>query len=137
MTKQDLFDLYSTDSELIEKWHIRAGEGIETCTNDTWDIIKDHEKYLYDFGYFSIDRDGDIVPRLCGFFIKPNYRNAENKQLLYREICSKMPNIFLSALHNKNIRGIKFLSKLPGSEIVTITEKCTYFCFRQGVNNAS
>lgn len=131
MNKQNLFDLYSTDIELIQKWHIRAGEGIEACVDDTWEIIKDHELYLYDFGYFSIDRDGDIVPRLGGFFIKPEHRNIENKQLLYREICSKMPGVFLGTLHNKNIRGIKFLSRLPGSEIVTITDKYTYFCFRQ------
>jgi hypothetical protein len=131
MNKQDLFELYLTDPQLINKWHIRAGEGIETCVSDTWDIIKDHELYLYNFGYFSIDRDGDIVPRLGGFFIKPEYRNAENKQLLYMEICSKMPGVFLSGLHNKNTRGIKFLSKLPGSEIVTITDNYTYFCFRQ------
>ena len=131
MNKQDLFNLYSMDLELIQEWHIRAGEGIEVCTNDTWEIIKDHELYLYNFGYFSIDRDGDIVPRLGGFFVKPEYRNAENKQLLYREICSKMPGVFLGTLHNKNIRGIKFLSRLPGSEIVTITDKYTYFCFRQ------
>lgn len=131
MTKNDLFNFYLTDPELVQKWHIRAGEGIETCTDDTWNIIKDHELYLYDFGYFSIDRYNDIVPRLGGFFIKPEHRNTENKQLLYREICSRMPGVFLSALHNKNIRAIKFLMSLPGSEIVTITDNYTYFCFRQ------
>jgi hypothetical protein len=133
MNKQDLFDLYSTDAELIQKWHIRAGEGIETCVDDTWDLIKDHERYLYDFGYFSIDRDGDIVPRLGGFFIKPEHRNTENKQLLYREICSKMPGVFLSALHNKNTRAIKFLTSFSGSEIVAITDNYTHFCFRQEI----
>lgn len=134
MTKQDLFNLYSTDPNFISKYHGNVNWSIDMCVEDTWNIIKDNERYLYDFGYFSIDREGDIVPRLVGFFIKPEYRNAENKQLLYKELCSKMPNVFLSGLHNKNIKGIKYLSSLPGSEIVTITDNYTYFCFRQEKN---
>lgn len=131
MTKQDLFDLYSTDPELIAKWHIRAGEGIEVCTDDTWEIIKDHEIHLYSWGYFSIDRDSDIVPRLGGFFLKPEFRNVQYKQYFIRELYDKMPGVFLSGLHSKNTRGIKFLEKLPGAEKVTTTDKYTYFCFRQ------
>lgn len=130
MTKQDLFDLYSSDPELVEKWHIRAGEEITTCVEDTWDIIKNHELFLYDFGYFSISRE-EVVPRLGGFFIKPEFRTNEYKNLWYSELCSKMPKIFLSGLHNKNLRGIKFLQKLPGCEIVNITDKYTIFIFRQ------
>lgn len=133
MTKQDLFNLYSTDLNFISTYHGNTGWSIEQCVNDTWNLIKNHELYLYDFGYFSIDRDNDIVPRLEGFFIKPSHRNTENKQLLYREICSRMPGVFLSCLNNQNIKGVKFLMNLPGSEIVTITDKYTYFCFRQEI----
>lgn len=131
MNKQDLFDLYSLDPELYEKWHIRAGEGIEICVDDTWNIIKDHELYLFDFGYFSINRNDDIAPVLWGFFIKPEYRNPEGRQLFIRELYNAMPRIFLSGLYNKNIRAIKFLEKLPGANIITTTDSCTYFVFRQ------
>lgn len=131
MNKQDLFDLYSLDPELYEKWHIRAGEGIEVCVDDTWNIIKDHELYLFDFGYFSIDRVSDIAPTLCGFFIKPEHRNTEGKQQFIKELYKAMPKIFLSGLHNKNIRGIKFLEKLPGARLITTTDSYTYFVFRQ------
>ena len=131
MTKQDLFNLYLTCPDDIYTYHGNIGWSVEKCVDDTWKIIENHEKYLYDFGYFSIDRDNDIVPHLGGFFIKPEYRNIENKQLLYREICSKMPGVFLSVLNNQNIKAIKFLSRLSGSEIITITDNYTYFCFRQ------
>ncbi len=131
MTKQDLFDFYSTDPELVEKWHILAGEGITTCVEDTWNIIKDHELYMYDFGYFSIDRS-DLVTKLGGFFIKPEFRTPEFKDLWYKELCSKMPKFFTTGLHNKNARGIKFLSKLPNCEITKVTDKYTFFVFRQG-----
>lgn len=132
MTKQDLFNLYSLDSELLEKWHIRSGEGITTCVDDTWEIIKDDELYMKDFGYFSIDRAGDLWPCLNGFFIKPEYRTGSGKENFVVSLYSEMPTIFVSALHNKNVRGIKFLSKLPGASICTVTDNKTYFLFNKG-----
>ena len=130
MTKQDLFNLYSTDSKFIENYHGNVGWTIDICVEDSWEKLNGHELYLYEFGYFSVDRYGDLIPKLGGFFIKPEFRNNEIKQLLYREICSKMPNIFLSSLNNKS-PGIKFLSNFPGCEIITKTDDYTYFCFRQ------
>ena len=130
MTKEDLFNLYSTVPN--DTYHGNVGWTVQMCVDDTWSKIQNHELYLYDFGYFSIDRDGDIVPYLGGFFIKPECRNIENKQLLYKEICSKMPGIFLSSIHNTNEKAIRYLCQCPGSEIVTVTEKYTYFVFRQG-----
>lgn len=132
MIKKDLYSLYSSDPELVEKWHIKAGEGIDICVEDTWNIIKEHELYLFDFGYFSIDRYSDIVPTLGGFFIKPDYRTSQGKQQFIDELCKTMPKIFFSGLHNKNIRGIKFLEKLPGARLITTTDSYTYFVFRQG-----
>lgn len=128
----DLKNLYTSEPEIYEKWHIKAGEGLEVCTQDTWDIIKDHDKYLYNFGYFSIVRTPGDLPRLGGFFIKPEFRNEETKSLFIQEVYSKMPKIFASALHNKNTRAIKFLKKLPGLQIVTTKDMYTFFIFKQG-----
>jgi hypothetical protein len=131
MTKQDLFNFYSSDPELLEKWHIRAGQEITTCVEDTWNIIKSHELYVYDFGYFSVDRS-DLVTKLGGFFILPEFRTPEIKQLWYSEVCSKMPSVFTTGLHNKNVRGIKFLNSLPGCQMTKVTDNYTFFIFRQG-----
>ena len=129
MNKQDLRDMYASDSVLMDSFHIRSGAGLDACTEDTWDIIKDCDKHLHDWGYFAIDRT-DIVPKLCGFFIKRAYRNDEYKQLFYESLCLAMPNTFLSTLHNKNTRGIKFLLKF--GKIVSVNDKHTFFVFKKG-----
>jgi hypothetical protein len=131
MTKQDLFELYLSDPELIEKWHFLAGEEITTCVDDTWNIIKDHEIHVYNFGYFSIDRS-DLVTKLGGFFIRPEFRTPEIKKLWYKELCSKMPAVFTAGLHNRNVRGIKFLASLPECKMTKVTDKYSFFIFRQG-----
>lgn len=129
MTRHDLHKMYASDPEILSTYHIRAGEGLEVCVDDTWDIISNCDKHLFDWGYFAIDRS-DLIPKLSGFFIYPDYRNAEYKQLFYESLCKEMPKTFLSGLHAKNTRGIKFLLKF--GNIVTQNEKHVHFVFRTG-----
>lgn len=130
MTKEDLFNFYSSDPELVEKFHIKSGEGIQSCVDDTWELIKDHELFMYDFGYFSKFFDGGVA-RVGGFFISPEFRNFEGKTKFFNELADKMPNLFLIGIYNKNVRGLKFLERLPGSNIITTTDSYTLFMFRQ------
>lgn len=109
MTKQNLFDMFKSDPQLIEKWHVMSGKEITTCVDDTWCIIEDLEKHLYPWGYFAIDREYDIIPWLTGFFIYPEFRGKID---FWNEVDKQMENkYYMAGVYNKNIPANRFLVK--------------------------
>lgn len=129
MTKQDLREMFSTDKDLIEKWHIRSGNGIEVCVEDTWNVICNHDLYKLDYGYFSIEKN--IVPSLGGFFIKPEMRNKETVSKFWNDVESKFETGFFAGVYNKNKPAINFLSKK--GKIAMNTEDGTIFYIEKGI----
>lgn len=133
MNKEQLTELYSLDSNFIASYHGLKDMSIESCVNDTWETIKDAKSYVYDFGYFTIDDSLDFIPRLTGFFIKPEYRNRDIFNRFFNELCGKMPKYFMSCAHKDNTKVVNFLNKLGGNCLtIDSKEDMLYFLFNQG-----
>jgi len=98
MNKEILTELYSLDPQFVAAYHGLSDMSLDDCVNDTWETIKDAKSYVRDFGYFTIDDTLDVVPRLTGFFIKPDYRNKETFNTFYTEAQYSMLNVCLSDL---------------------------------------
>jgi len=131
MNKELLTELYLTDPNFILNYHGLKDKSLEFCVNDTWETIKNAESYVYDFGYFTKDNTLDIVPRLTGFFIKPEFRNKETFDLFKNEVNSKMPKYFMSCTHKDNTKVNNFLTKLGGKQFHNIENNTYYFIFKQ------
>jgi hypothetical protein len=132
MNKDILVDLYSTDPEFIKTYHGMCDMTIETAAEDTWGIIKNAESYVYDFGYFTIDKEQDLVQRLTGFFIKPEFRNKETYERFYSEVCSKTPKYFMSCAHKDNTKVVNFLKRMGGTQInKQSNDNMIYLLFKQ------
>ena len=117
MNKELLTELYSLDPEFVSTYHGMKGMSVKDCVEDTWETIKNANSYVYDFGYFTIDKEQDLIQRLTGFFIKPEFRNKDTYARFYKEVCSKTPKYFMSCAHKENTKVINFLKKLGGNEI--------------------
>lgn len=128
MTKQDLFDLYSLDAEFVANYHGNTNWSVSDCVEDSWSGIKDLELHKTEYGYIAINRD-DLIIRLAGFFIKPEYRNKAGIQLFKTDLVRLMPDIFMAYVHSSNKRAIKFLSSI--GKITKDDKITTYIVFRQ------
>lgn len=133
MTKELLTELYSTDPEFVRTYHGMSGMTIESAAEDTYGAIKYSNSYVYDFGYFTTDFTQDVFPRLTGFFIKPEFRNKDTYKLFYKELCSKMPPLFMSCINDENERAINFLIKCGGT-IMSKQDNITYLFFKQEIS---
>lgn len=128
MDCQYLLDLYKTDPEFVSLYHGNTGWTAEDCASDSWENIKDLELHKTDYGYIAINRF-DLLDKLAGFFIKPEYRNEDIKERFFNDLYRLMPKTFTACVHSSNIKAIKFLS-LKGK--VTLNDKITtYVVFRQ------
>lgn len=133
MNKQQLTEFYSLDPNFIATYHGLTDMSIENCVNDTWEIIKDAKSYVHDFGYFTIDDTLDIIPRLTGFFIKPEYRDSATFSVFYTEVCKRTPKYFIATAHKNNIKVVNFLTKLGGNLLnIESKEDMLYFLLNQG-----
>lgn len=127
MNQDYLIELYKTDPEFVSIYHGNEGWTAEQCAEDSWEQIKDLELHKTDYGYIAINRK-DLIDRLGGFFIKPEYRNSEIKERFFNDLHTLMPKTFITCVHSNNIKAIKFLS-LKGQ--VTLNDKITtYIVFR-------
>ena len=133
MNKEQLTEFYSLDPNFIASYHGLKDMSIESCVNDTWETIKDAKSYIYEFGYFTIDDSLDFIPRLTGFFIKPEYRNRDTFCKFRMELYKKAPKYFMSCAHKDNIKVVNFLTKLGGNLLnIESKEDMLYFLFNQG-----
>ena len=128
MNKEYLEELYSTDPEFVSIYHGNTGWTAKQCAEDSWNNIKDLELHKTNYGYIAINRS-DLIDRLGGFFIKPDFRTEEVKIRFFKDLYELMPNNFLATVHSSNIKAIKFLC-LKGK--ITLDDKITtYIVFRQ------
>lgn len=128
MTESYLLELYRSDPEFVSIYHGNEGWSAEQCTIDSWENIKDLELHKTDYGYIAINRF-DLLDKLGGFFIKPEYRNEETKERFFNDLYKLIPRTFIASVHSSNIKAIKFLC-LKGE--ITLNDKITtYIVFRQ------
>ena len=110
--KSILTELYKTDPELIEKFHVCHGQGLEKCVERTYnDLLVAETEYLYNgtdvIGYYSLERS-PYGTFLSGFFIKPAYRKD---QIKWEEIYNNLPLNTYCGLYTCNKRAIRFFEK--------------------------
>jgi N-acetylglutamate synthase-like GNAT family acetyltransferase len=117
LTNQIIEDCFATDPELIEKWHLVAGDGLEACSKKTYEdmfecnvdfyCIEDNKNLV---GYYGVE-NYDGMKFLTGFFIKPSYRNKEYIKEFWNMIDNKMNDTYMIGIYNKNERAKNFLLK--------------------------
>lgn len=108
-------ECFASEEELYNKWHYKAGEGLEACIDATYNDVKDLQNYILyrmliedkTIGMFGIEQD----IYLTGFFIKPEYRRKEIISEFMKLVNSKLKNTWCVGLYNKNTRAIDFLTK--------------------------
>lgn len=122
-------ECFSSDNELLEKYHIYSGKGIDSCVEKTFQdlsSLKDNYKFFKVIsedklvGFFGIEKVENLIG-LSGFFIKPEYR--KNKQEFWKLIKKEMNyKPFLCGIFKKNTRAINFLKSMSGKVILNTSE---------------
>lgn len=111
-------ECFSSDEELLLKFHIEAPANLDVCVERTISDLMDADKYkFYSImdgkeiaGFFGIE-SVSILPFLTGFFLKPKYRTEQGKECFWRFVKEKIGDNFMSAIYSKNTRADNFLSK--------------------------
>ncbi len=108
---------FSLDKDLMEKWHITSGNGLEYCVNKTMLDLK--EQTYPDFKFYIVQKDNNFVgyfgqelngSYLTTIFIAPEYR--KNKEEFLKSIYPYMQEKFESAIYSKNVPCMKFFNKI-------------------------
>lgn len=133
--KNIILECFSTDKDLIEKWHIVSGSGLENCTNKTVDDLKEFKVNVYKLtqdnkliGYFGIENN----THLTGFFIKPEFRNKEIIQEFWNIVDSKFNNTYMIGIFKKNVPAMKFLEKKTSIRLEP-NNQSVFFIVNKGV----
>lgn len=114
-------ELYPTDPELLEKYHVLAPTDIESAVKDTVDAFKTEQRSS-NFEMWEIREDEKLVAYfgishllkislMTGYFVLPEYRNKEFFPKFFSIVKSKMPRTWFTAPYKKNTRAVKFLKK--------------------------
>jgi hypothetical protein len=121
--KPILSQCFSTDDDLLNKWHIVAGKGQAACVEKTFLDLQDAKvkffKILHDeslAGYFCKEIFGD-KQYLTGFFLMPEFRNEAMRLRFWAiiEMNFKLP--FYCGLYEKNVPANKFIQSQGGKLI--------------------
>lgn len=117
-------ELYATDQNFIDKYHIYAGQGYELCCERTMKDLVNHNipiQGIYDnndlVGYFG--KENPEV--LTGLFIKPKYRKDKDK--IWQMIKDNFENNFYTYVYMKNLPAYYFYKK-RGKEIERFELDC-------------
>jgi hypothetical protein len=118
---------WSSDDDLIKKYHIKSGHGIDACVLDTLSVLKSGT--YDDFKLFKVfNNDSEIgfigtetfqnKPFLTTFFLYPEYRNNTIKDNYINFLFNFVGTEFNTALYAKNIRAINWFKKNGATEIL-------------------
>lgn len=124
--KEIIQHCFSQDQDLLGKWHIRAGQGLKKCVEQTFDdMTKADVEFFVIFqerdlvGYFGRERS-DTAEFLTGFFVMPKYRNSKSMKTFWKIIQSKFGPTFFCGLFEKNLPAIEFIKKNKGEPMAKI-----------------
>lgn len=136
-------ECFSQDSDLVEKYHIAAGTGLESCVQRT---VEDLDNCHESFKFYKVENEGKLfgffgkehinnISYLTSFFVMPQYRNSSdlrNYWNLVNDMFVRQP--FLVGIYAKNERASKFLNKCGGLCIAQDDlHKVKVFAFNSGV----
>ena len=122
---------FSSDNDLISKWHIESGTNVKTCVHRTLTDLLSCDLNVFTFmvddqlaAYFGKERcDGKEF--MTGFFIMPQYRNRFFITQFWLKVRGFFDEPFYSGIYTKNIPARKFLDR--EGEIVYTDEEVTLF----------
>lgn len=116
---------FAEDEELIEKWHITAGEELKACVKDTVKTLK--EETQKSFRFFEVLNEGDervgffgtehvhAMGFLTTFFVRPLFRNKEYILAYWRLIRDYFNDKeYRTAIWGKNQRAYDHLIRIGG-----------------------
>ena len=114
MTKELLAKLFSTDKDLLEKYHLLAPNSAEVCAEKTMEdleaskckihLIKHNNEVI---GYYGIEG----TAFLTGFFLTPEHRNKSTIDLFWKIVDAEFNKDYFVGLYKKNTRAIDFMNK--------------------------
>jgi hypothetical protein len=117
MNKELLTELFSTDADLLNVYHILAPNSAEVCAERTMNDLIDAnvkvcliQKNNRVIGYYGIE-NRENLSFLTGFFLTPENRTKEMIQYFWTKVDSEFDSDYFAGLHSKNTRAIDFLSK--------------------------
>lgn len=127
--KDILSECFSSDKDLLDKWHIESGTSLENCVNRTYNDLKQLNIEFYPLyedskliGYFCKEEVYNLS-FLTGFFIKPEYRKKEYIKEFWNIVNNKFNNKqFYAGIYEKNIPAINFLKRNNAKEINKVKE---------------
>lgn len=132
--KSVITECFSTDTDLIEKWHIESGSNLETCANRTFNDLQDIDVNFYKLminnsvvGFFGIE-DNKF---LTGFFLKPEIRKSKHIQDFWNIVDSKFSDSYMIGIFKKNERAKEFL--LKKTDIFFENNQAVYFVVNRGI----
>lgn len=115
--KGTLLRYWSTDADLVSKWHVAAPASLEECVERSLLDLQtvDPETFrLYEItdnndavGFFGTERDCYLTT----FFVKTEYRKRSHMGDIWSLVQSHFPGEFLTAIHRRNTRAAKFYEK--------------------------
>lgn len=116
--KKAVAKAWESDPSLIEKYHIKAGQGLQVCIDDTLEALsKCSDLKFYDVhdnkelvGFFAAEyfRYGNFITT---FFLYPEFRSLKNKKefiSLMLEFFGKEKDLY-TAVYSHNHRAVDFL----------------------------
>lgn len=116
-----LTECFATDPDLLAKWHIKAGSGLDSCVEKTFQDLIEARVLIFrvtndqeTVGYFGKEYfEGENY--LTGFFIKPQFRSQKSD--FWALIQNEFNGAFLCGLYKKNKPAIGFIQKFKGQPI--------------------
>lgn len=120
--KTVIAEMFPTDKDLIEKYHINADKNATHCVIRT---INDLEMADKSFKFFII-KDNESTAAFFGtefgnylntFFIHPSYRKKEVIGKIWNKVSGHFSASFFTALYGKNTRAINFYLKNGGTKV--------------------
>lgn len=118
--KDLLLKCFKADKDLIENWHIEAGNGLETCVNRTYSDLISNNVQLFELiennetiGYFGKELAyGGLY--LTGFFIMPKFRNKDTIMQFWNCVNKEFSDKYFCGIYKKNKPAFEFLIKNNG-----------------------
>jgi GNAT superfamily N-acetyltransferase len=117
-----LNECFSTDQELLDKYHICAPADLNTCVRRTYYDLK-NEKALRFFTLYCLTEDIaeligffgvsnlDGYEMLMSFFVKPRYRSKDVMEFFWKSVEEETRMDFYTGVYIHNTRAQKFLEK--------------------------
>lgn len=111
-------ECFAKDEDLINKWHIESGKGLDSCANRTINDIKD----FIGFKFFIVKDEQELVGFfgieksifLSTFFVSPKYRKKEYMKEYWELVKINLKPTFYSSIYSKNIPAKDFFIKNNG-----------------------